>query len=159
MELVKSLEHSIEGVHKGLPHLPAGFRNWLVENVWWLVAVSVALTVFSLISAFQALSYISQFTAAYAPLGAVYAQSSTWLWMTIAASVVQVVLLAMAISPLKSKQARGWHLLFIVSLVNVALSLLGIVFGGGVPSLLGALIGLAIGWYVLFEIRSGFVKA
>ena len=159
MELLKSLERSVADVHKGLPHLPEGFRKWLVDNIWWLVVIGVVLSVLSIFSLLQLISLISSHNTVGGVYSGYVAQSITWVWVTLIVTVVEVALLAMAISPLKAKQSRGWYLLFAVSIISIIVSMLGVFFGGGVASLIGALIGIAISWYLLFEIRSGFVKA
>ena len=45
MQQLQSLEQALAGVFKDAPHLPKGFRVWVVENAWWLVLIGVVLSV------------------------------------------------------------------------------------------------------------------
>lgn len=161
MEATKPLESKIAEMHKGLPHLPLGFRAWLTENIWWLAIIGLVLTLIGVLTSLQALSTLNMYSGLAASYGVVYAQSQTVIWVTIAGLIVEAVLLGMAISPLKAKLEKGWRLLFILSLLSIVVSVLSVVLGGGyyASSLVGLVIGTAISWYLLFEIRDGFVKA
>jgi len=68
-----------------------------------------------------------------------------------------VVLEAMAITPLKAKQKRGWDLLFLVSLVTFTGAVLNALITGNINHIFGLIIGTLVGLYVLFEIRMYFV--
>ena len=73
--------------------------------------------------------------------------------------VAQAVLLLMAYQKLKVHQKAGWNLIFyssLVSLVTGALYLLTPYYGA--TSLVGVLIGVVIGWWLLFQIRGKFNK-
>jgi hypothetical protein len=80
------------------------------------------------------------------------------MFVTIVTTVVTIansVLLLMAFNPLKNKAMRGWVFLFwseMLSAVDIVLSLLQ----GQTGSLVGGVIGLAIGLYILFEIRGSY---
>jgi uncharacterized membrane protein len=62
----------------------------------------------------------------------------------------------MAISPLKSLRKRGWSLLFITLLLNLASSVIGLLYNFDFSSLISGVLGAAIGGYFLFEIRDNF---
>lgn len=161
MEIVKQLETTIEGWLKPVPHLPADWRKWLSENVWWLVIISVVVTAYAMVNIYQAAtaldslrSYLSYFNAD------VSSGWSTSMMVSMALLAVSTVVMVMAISPLKEHKKRGWDLLFIATLVSVlstvASSLVMFNVGNLISSLIGAAIGGAIGMYLLFEIRSHF---
>ena len=74
--------------------------------------------------------------------------------------IIAVVVYGMAIMPLKEKQKRGWDLLFLASLISAAGLLISALFSGWmlVSNLFGLVIGLAISWYLLFELRGQYVS-
>jgi hypothetical protein len=71
--------------------------------------------------------------------------------------VISVALEAMAITPLKVKQKRGWDLLFLVSLVTFTGAALNALITGNVNHIIGLVVGTLVGLYVLFEVRMYFV--
>jgi hypothetical protein len=157
MEAVRSLETKVAEVHKDLPHLPAGARAWLVANAWWIVLIGVILGAMGFLSALSLLMTLSSMGGIYAglPYASYVAQSTIWLWISLILGVVSLVLEAMAIGPLKSQLRRGWRLIFLASLVNLVSGIIGVLFGNFF-GLIGVALGVAIGWYFLFEVRDGF---
>jgi uncharacterized membrane protein len=165
MEYVKKLEDMIEGWLKPVPHLPAAWRKWMAENVWWLVIISVVLEVFAVIGMYNAAMLITNnpwygYLEAYGAPS--HAGMTLYTMVTMAFLAVSAVLMAMAVNPLKAKHKKGWDLLFLATLVGVASSLAGAVLGLSftylVSGIFSAVIGAAIGSYFLFEIRSYFKK-
>lgn len=159
MESVRSLEDKIAEVHKGLPHLPGGARAWIVANAWWIVLIGVILSAMGLFATLNvlitlnlAMSGAGGYGLAYAPFVGV---SLIGAWVSLLFGAAGLVVEAMAISPLKAQLKRGWDLLFLASLISLVAGLVGIVLGNffGIS---GVAIGLAIGWYFLFEVRDGF---
>ena len=73
-----------------------------------------------------------------------------------------VGLLAAAVKPLMNKAAKGWHLLFLATVVGAVLSLVsGLIMatvGSFIATLVMTAIGFMVGAYFLFEIRSHFVR-
>lgn len=166
MELITKLENMVAGWLKPIPSLPKNVQKWLAENVWWLALVSAILTGISILLTLGAIAtyatYSAGLDAAYGSLGlASYAPG--WIVGVIVSmifSAVIVLLTAMAIKPLKDLNHKGWSLLFViyaVSAVNVVVnaifsfSIIGFIFG----IIFGA-VGLAIGGYFLFQIKSYF---
>lgn len=164
MEALTKLENIILGWFKNVPHLPESVRSWLGTNVWWIVLVGAIL---SAVSALFALTGVMAIVSLLGTVGASYYAASavsTWPIVTglvsIAFSVLNIILLAMAIKPLQLKQKKGWVLLFaawLLSAVSVVISSL-ITFNvlTVIPSLLFGAIGLAISGYFLFEIHGQF---
>jgi len=171
MEAVHNLEKTVAEWYKGLPHLPKELRTWLGTNVWWIVIVGVVLSVFAAFAAISALLIILGLGGLGAGLGANYgygygaAVSASigvaWLWSLVALAglVVTLVLMLMAINPLKAKAKRGWTLLFVVLLVNIAVGVVQGLGGFNIASIFFALLWGAVEGYFLFEIRDQFGKA
>ncbi len=166
MDTVKSIEAQLVDLNKTLPKLPAGLTKWLADYGWLLVLISVILSIMTLVTlvpllllAFGVSTAVGVgnlfagygFNPAIAPLA----------WLSISISFVTllfaIVVEAMAITPLKNKQHRGWQLIFIVMLVSTALSIVASIVTLQPGSLVINLVVYAIGFYVLFQLRPHFM--
>jgi len=162
MESIHKLEDKIEVWLKPLPHLPTTWRKWLSGNVWWIVLVGVIISAFGIFSLFSALSFLTATTNYYGAVlqeAGVQVHGSLWsvsIYISIALLVVTVVLEAMAISPLKTQNKKGWDLMFLAYLIGIASSVISALLNLEIMSLIGAAISAVIGAYFLFEIRSYF---
>ena len=166
MEAVRNLEKTMEGWYKDLPHLPKDLRKWLGDNLWWITIVGIVLSVFAVFAAIGALMLalgiagsVLGGTAYYG--GAVAASiGAAWLWslIALAGSAVTILLLLMAVNPLKVKAKKGWTLLFVVLLVSVAFNLVQSLGSFNVAGLFFTLLWGAVEGYFLFEIRGEFGK-
>jgi len=134
-------------VFKGLPHLPTNIVEILVKIAPWLALLGGVLGLLA-----------GPIVGVLGSLGSVLSLSPYYLFITIVVTVVTLanaILLLLAFSPLKAKAMRGWVFLFwaqMLSAVDIVLSLLQ----GQTGSLVGGVIGIAIGLYILFEIRSSY---
>ena len=159
MESVSKLEAMVAKWYEGVPHLPVNGRKWLSENVWWLVLVGTILTVLGIFGLFSLLFFSGAVLIGAG--GAVGATIGGILWIAALVSVVflliQLVIMAMAISPLKNMQKRGWTLLFVVMLLNIVADAVGFLFKLNVFDLVWSLLMAAVSAYFLFEIRGSFV--
>ena len=71
--------------------------------------------------------------------------------------VVEGVLFLLAFPKLQKRERKGWDLLFLAALLNVAYSVLTIFIDGrGFGSFLVNLVGSAIAFYLLFQVKSKF---
>jgi uncharacterized membrane protein YhaH (DUF805 family) len=166
MEQIKQLEKTIEGWLKPLPHLPTEWRKWLGENAWWITGIGVIVSALALLGMIglllTAMSIIGVTTSVYGvPITAAY--SGTWYIATIvsfAFLALTTVLSAMAVNPLKAMKKKGWDLLFMVFLVNIASGVISAAIYLNpvtmVTNLIGVAIGAAIGAYVIFELKSQY---
>lgn len=166
MKSIEKLETMVADWLKPLPHLPIAFKKWLAENIWWIVLVSVILsvigTLFMIIGVFTAISLLGTTTSMF---GYYIAPAYTgWSVMALMISmlfmIATVILAAMAISPLKVSQKRGWMLLFSMMVLRAVAAVVGAIFTysvfGFMSSLISSAIGIAVGAYLLYEIRSYF---
>lgn len=156
MQQLAGLEDGLNTFFKGLPHLPKEWRHWLADNVWWLVLIGVVLGAFGILGLVPVVLGVSIFTGIVAGPAAGALVIITGI-VNMAVLVVSVVLEAMAVTPLKAKQKKGWDLLFLVSLVAFAGSVLNAIITGNIGHILGLLVGTLIGLYLLFEVRMYFV--
>jgi len=165
MSVVRQLETKVAGWLKPVPPLPTNAQKWLAENVWWLAIISVVASVIGMFILIGAITAYITFLGAVVGLYPAQTYGSGWIVVTLLSllfGITTTVLTALAINPLKKSQKKGWDLLFLTLLVSATSILVsavasldlgrfigGIIFGG---------IGLAIGAYFLFQIRSYFVK-
>lgn len=155
---MESLEKTFAELYKNLPHLPPEGRQWLARNVWWIALVGAvigALGIIPLLAVVFGIGLIASFIAG--PIGIVL--SGTLLVAAIISMtylILFTVITAMAVSPLKNHQKKGWDYVFIIMLLGLVALVLNLVFAFDVSSLLVGVLSLAIAGYFLFEIRDYF---
>jgi len=168
MDSLHKLEDKIEVWLKPFPHLPPNWRKWLSENVWWLVLIGVILSVIGTIMlamlVITAMSAVSTVTNVYGAYGVNIGQTYTGMWylstlISVVFLVVTIVIEAIAISPLKTQNKKGWDLMFLAYLIGILSSVVSAVLTLTIVNLFSAVIGAVIGAYFLFEVRSYFKQA
>jgi hypothetical protein len=82
---------------------------------------------------------------------------SFWVWLGIIFLVVEGVLYLLAYPGLKARSKQGWNYLFYGALVNLVYAVVSLFTdynGGG--HFIGALIGSAVAFWILFQIRGNY---
>lgn len=158
MEYVRQLERKILQWTKELPHLPSVAQKWLGQNIWWIILVIVILSSLGfLISLLTLLGGVAAVTLFAPAIGAVALVAGL---IGLAFSAVQIILMAMAIKPLQTRQKQGWTLLFIAWLVSgvavVAAAILSFNPFNFIVYLIFGAVFFAIAGYFLFEIHGQF---
>ena len=158
MESIKNLETMVASWYKGVPHLPKNGQKWLAENAWWLVLVGVILGTLGILSVLLGTLLVGTLLAGVGgPVGAaIGGLAFVIVVISLAFGVVDMVISAMAISPLKAMRKKGWSLLFLVSLINVLSLVVSFLFQLNLFSLVWGLIFAGVGGYFLFEVRDYF---
>jgi hypothetical protein len=164
MELLTKLEQQVLKWAKGVPHLPTPARKWLGDNVWWIALVGAILTGIGILFAFVGL--IGVISVLGTPAASYFATTTFTSWAIVTGVVglvflvIEGLLLATAITPLKEKQKKGWVLLFVLWLVGAVSVVVNAILSlnpfGFVLGLLFGAIWLAITGYFLFEIHGQF---
>lgn len=165
MEAVKNIEKSLENIFKDLPHLPESTRKGLA-NIWpWLVLIGGLVQLWAALTLYRLANYTDGLYDLANSLSAIYGVGQvgpsgfdrTVIYLGVVVLVVEAILLLMAFPKLKNRAKQGWNLIFLVALINVAYSVLQIfTYGRGFGSFIFSLIGSAISFYLLFEIRGQF---
>jgi hypothetical protein len=134
------LESILEKWFKQLPSLPPNGVNALVSITPWLALIFGILGVLGAISAFGILSFL-------APLAVLpNASPSYGLGMvTTIGWLASSVMMLLAFPGLKAGKANGWNMLFWSEVVNAVTSVVGIS--------IGSVVGAAIAFYLLFQIK------
>ena len=166
MTALGELETTLGGWYKSAPHLPKNGQKWLADNLWWLALIGAVLSILGLLvvipAFFATLAVTSYVTGGvstyysstyYNSLGGLYWLS---LLVSLVSYIVTTILLALAVNPLKAKSKKGWEFLFWSYLANFAFSVVSAIVIVNIPGVIGSIIGVAVGGYFLFEVRSYF---
>lgn len=165
MELVQKLEKSLENVFKDAPALPENAKKNLVAAWPWIALVfgvlqlAAAWALWRLIDAVQPFVDLSnQLSQYYGGTSLGYSSfDKTIIYIGIGTLVLDGVILLLAFSPLQKLQKRGWDLLFLGSVLNVVYSVVAIFINArGFGSFIMGLIGSALGFYLLFQIKDRY---
>lgn len=140
-----------EGVFKGLPHLPKGIVDFLVSVSPWLAGLG---GIFGVYGGLTALFFSQRRGAMWQYVETYSGVWSGYFTMTAVFSLLTGALFLMAFSPLKNRKLNGWMLLFWANILSLIQAIASMIFGYG--GLIGTLIGAAIGFYVLFEIKKSY---
>ncbi|HZJ34603.1 MAG TPA: hypothetical protein VFD55_01135 [Candidatus Angelobacter sp.] len=163
MSSISKIEDMIAGWLKPLPHLPTAGQKWISQNIWWIVLIGVIL------SGIRVLALIGILFATSAVWGAItYYVNESYSGWWILSSIISILFMAaivivsaISINPLKGLKKKGWNLLFFTLLLSAASIVVSVIISFNVfsfmPSLIFGAIGLAVGAYFLYEIRSHFI--
>jgi hypothetical protein len=135
---------SLQGSYKSLPNLPKGVSEFIVQITPW---ASLILGLISLI-AWGLLALLSVLTSPFLALA-----GPGFLVRTLAVAIValiQGVFMLMAFPATKAGSMTGWRLLTYVAILGLISSILSL----SVSNIIGGLIGAAIEFYFLFQIKS-----
>lgn len=158
MERMSKIEDIISEWHDKTPHLPATVRQWLADNSWWValaIAILGAIVIFFILIPLLLLGAVLSGLAGV--LGAVAGGLLLLIaiiWMLVA--IVSIILLAVAVGPLKRHQKRGWNLLFFALLINVTVIVLKLLIDFEPASFMLGLLMAALAGYLLFEMKDHF---
>lgn len=133
-------------VKKAFWQMPASWKDFIVKVLPWLVIISAILSIPAIvggISVLFGLSYGGPFRGPY------WGGAVPVLIIQIVVAIAVTVLHFKAFDPLRKKQYMGRAFAFYAGLV----SFIGNLLDGGV---IGALIGLLLGMYILFQIKERY---
>ena len=165
MEAVKNIDKNLEKSFKDLPHLPESTREGLAKIWPWLALIGGILQLLAGLALYRLANYANNLNdlvnSLYVTTAKVGPSSfdKTVIYVGVAVLVVEAILLLMAFPKLQKRERAGWNLLFLGALINVVYSVLQIfTYDRGFGSFVGGLIGSAVGFYLLYEIKAKFSK-
>lgn len=135
--------------------LPKAAKDWIVQYGPWITLVLGIILVVTVLPALTAaMTATSVLGGMYGAL--VVASVGPMFYLSLAVLAVQLVIMFMSVPMLLKRQRKGWLLVFYSSVVSLVYSVVNTFSYGtfGVGSLIGGLIGAAIGMYFIFQIRS-----
>lgn len=155
------IENKIATLHEKLPHMPNNGRQWLADNVWWIVLIAATVGGFGAVMLLLVTLVGGVFLAGAAFLFSAKFGGLALLIATIVITLTfaNVVVAIMSVIPLKHKLKKGWRLFALSLLIGFAAALLTDFLGRNEWAILKEVIFLTIGLYALFEIRGYFNTA
>jgi hypothetical protein len=143
--MLVDLEKKLVEVSAKLPQLPDSVGEFLVKYGPYLMIVGVVMGVFGILTSFGLMAAFSPLARAGYMYGYGYRYGANFSLYGII-GLVSMVLMAIAIPGLLKRTKAAWNLMFYASLVTAVSYLVSMNLGSLV-------IGMAINWYFLFQIR------
>ncbi|GAB3166389.1 hypothetical protein [Telluribacter humicola] len=141
MEQKLLLEKELEPIFLGkFPDFPDEVKEFLVKYGPYLMLVGAILGLLGILTALG----IGTAAIPFMPYG-----SSAVFWVGMVLTALVLVMYLLAFSPLRNRRIQGWRILYYALLLNLLGSLIQL-------NILSLLIGGAIGFWVLFQIRSKY---
>jgi hypothetical protein len=135
--------------------LPKGLVNFFVSVAPWLAGIGGVLAIFSGLGLLG--SWLGWGASWWMQLSGL---SPIYFLLTGVLQILGGIVLLLAFNPLKMRLVTGWILLFVNMGISLLQSLVALVFAYSASgSLLGTVLGLAIGLYLLFEMRGAYKSA
>lgn len=168
MSALQPLEDSLNDVFvKQAPALPAGGKKWLVTYLPWINLVLGLFTLYGVYLVWHWAHYTNSLINYANSLSSIYGGATVsvhrlglGIWLGLIALAVEAILYIAAFQSTKAHKKAGWDLLFYALLINVVYGVIIMLTAyGSFGNLLSALIGSAIGLYLLFQIRASYIKA
>lgn len=145
--LIASLEDNLELYFgKKAPQLPSDWKEFLVKIAPYLAIIGLVFGIWGVLT----LLGLSAFILPLGTMGGMMAGRpfvGFYYLLTVVFMIPILVLEALAISPLFKRSIKGWRYMFYASLLGVLQSLVQF-------NLTGLIIGGAISFYLLFQVKS-----
>ncbi len=153
--IVKPFEQLLAPLFKSLPSLPENGKKALVKYWPILALIFGVLQALAVLALWQLGHAVNAYLSVAIAYGSVAPTLGFFYYLGMAVLVVDAIILLMAYAPLKVHSKKGWDLLFFGSLLNLLYGILIVFDGayGGLDKLLGSLLGSAIAFYLLFQVR------
>jgi hypothetical protein len=152
-EVLVSLEDQLVKLSDQLPKLPEGAIAWLKKWAWLIALIAGIL---DLLSAAEMLMGGSAFMSFFFSTGLFGASVLMYEMLAVLTAVYGIIYLV-ATKELHVVARKGWHLVFVGSLIQLIVGIIGALFFG-FGSIIAPIVLVAIGWYLLFQIRAEFVN-
>lgn len=163
MELVHKVEKALEGIFKSLPPLPKDAKKGLADLLPWLVGIGGLLQLWAAWQLYRwadSWGRVADWANSWARSMGVDTGTSAyslWLWVSVIAAALTAVVLLAAFPKVQKKLKSGWDLVFLAAILNLIFGVVTLFIEHyGNNNLIGALIGSAIGFYLLFQVREYF---
>lgn len=162
--VLNNVEQKINDVVKGLPfQLPEKSRKAIVQYMPVIMLIIGVLSLWAAYALWNSARLVDRLVDYSNALSSIYGDGTQAVshlgittWIGIASLAIMGVLYLVAYPKLKAQSKAGWNLLFYGALFNMVSGIVLIFddYNGGVGALIKSLIGTAVGFYFLFQIRS-----
>lgn len=125
--------------------LPVKAKEVIVQIAPWVTLIIVIISLPAVLGLF---GVGSMMTGAGAYFGITL---GTRYYLGLIVLLIQIIIMALSISPLLKRQAKGWKLVYYSELISFVYAL---VSSYALGSIIWALISLAIGMYIIFQVKS-----
>lgn len=137
-------ENELEPIFLGkFPPFPENVKEFIVKYGPYFLLIVAVLTLFGLLTA------LGIGTAALG-IGMVAYGSGFYMYIGLIIATIIMVMYLMAFSPLRARKRAGWNLLYYALILSLISNLLQL-------ALFAFIIGGAIGFWVLFQIREKYI--
>lgn len=158
MDALNSLEKTLTNIFvtKAPFQLPKSWKVWLGQYAWIFSIIGAIAGGVALLMLLPLLGIVSVIGTAVG--GGIYV---LFAWIAFAFEILVVVLLALSVSKLRTRQKSGWNLLYYAALVNVIQSIFGTFDSHTFAiffNLIWTAIFAAIAFYFVFQIREQFTS-
>jgi hypothetical protein len=162
------LENTLEDIFvKKAPALPSNGKKAIVEYLPWINLVLGLLSLWAAWAlwhwahaASKLIDYANSLSAVYGGPTVANNRLTVGIWLGLAVMIVQALLYIAAFPGLRDRKKAGWNLIYYALLVNVVYGVVVLFTDyGGFGNLVGSVIGSAIGFYFLFQIRASYSEA
>jgi hypothetical protein len=146
-DTLKTLESEIEKVasNKSIPALPENIKELIVKLAPWFAVISMIMLFPLILAAFG----ISAIAMPFSYLGGLHMGFSYTIGLIFSFGLI--ILELIAIPALFKRQEKGWRLMFYSALLTLVQQLVNF-------NLVGLIIGGAISFYFLFQVKSKYTK-
>ncbi len=165
MEALRPLENKLADLFKGAPKLTNSTKESLAK-VWpWLALIAGVLQLLAAYWLWQAArvvdvlgDYVNTLSVYYSGQTAgISSFDKTVIYVGVIMLVVDAVIMLIAFPELQKRTKKGWDLIFLAAVINAVYSLVQLfTYGRGFGSFLFGLIGSAVGFYLLFQVREKY---
>ena len=161
MAALKTIEDKMIEINKGLPQLPPDWKNWLAQYAWVFALIGAVVGAILVLVLINTVLFVTAVVTTTDTLGYIVQQPAhhyvALAWLALVVLVGYVAVLAISVPKLKAMLKSGWNLSFYSALFFLGYDIFfWLQSPGAVFNLIGNLIGAAIGFYFLFQIREKF---
>lgn len=148
--VIKKLDKELEKIFENAPHLPAKAIDIIVKIISYLILISGLFMISSGVhSIFGAKDFYNTFKF-WKDIPSVY------FYIIGLMQILTGIASVAAYQPLKDKKIDGWFVLLGLVILELLMSITNVIFLGN--GIFGLLLGLLIGLYFLYEIKSNYTQ-
>ncbi|HEV2412976.1 MAG TPA: hypothetical protein VGS28_04220 [Candidatus Saccharimonadales bacterium] len=139
-------------------------RKSLAGALWWLALILGLIQLIAAWSLWRLGQDVNTVVTVVNNLANAYGATTTvslgvFFYISLAAVVIDGVILLLAVAPLKALKKAGWNLVYYSLLLNVVYGIIRVFsnVGGGFGDLVAAVVGSVVAAYFIFQVRSDFM--